>query len=97
MVTIGLFLLTVCRLYTLILIARVVLDFIQIFSRTWRPTGLLLPVAVFVYKVTDPPLRLLARYIPPLRLGGVSLDIGFIVLYFAVQLLEILIRMFFLR
>ncbi len=77
-----------CRLYTYVLIARVILDFVQIFKPDWRPQGLILLLARAVYIVTDPPLRFLARYIPPLRMGGVAFDVGFVVLYFAVQLVQ---------
>lgn len=77
-----------CRLYTFVLIARVILDFVQIFKPDWRPQGFILLLARAVYIVTDPPLRFLAKYIPPLRIGGVALDVGFLVLYFAVQLIQ---------
>lgn len=70
------------------LIARVILDFVQIFKPDWRPQGLILLLARAVYIVTDPPLCFLARYIPPLRMGGVAFDVGFVVLYFAVQLVQ---------
>ena len=70
------------------LIARVIFDFVQIFKPDWRPQGVILLIARAVYVLTDPPLRFLARYIPPLRLGGIALDVGFLVLYFAVQLVQ---------
>ena len=78
---------TVLWLYWLVLIARLVLDFVQIFARSWQPRGPLLLVAEFVYTITDPPLRALRKIIPPLRLGSVSLDLAFLVLILGVQLL----------
>ena len=45
-------------------------------------------LANLIYKLTDPPLKLLAKFIPPLNLGGVSLDLGFIVLFIAVQVIQ---------
>ena len=78
---------TVLWLYWLVLIARLVFDFVQIFARTWQPRGPLLLIAEFVYTITDPPLRALRKVIPPLRLGGVSLDLAFLVLILGVQLL----------
>ncbi|KAB1949448.1 YggT family protein [Brevibacterium linens] len=74
-------------IYVYVLLARVVLDLVQVFSRDWRPTGFLLVLAEIVYTLTDPPVRLLRRIIPPLRLGQVSLDLGFIVLLIGVQIL----------
>ena len=73
-------------LYLLVLIGRLVFDWIQVFSRDWRPRGPLLLVAELVYTLTDPPLNLLRRYIPPLRLGAVALDLGFIILFLAVSI-----------
>lgn len=73
-------------LYLLTLIGRLVLDWIQVFSRDWRPRGPLLLVAELVYTLTDPPLNWLRRYIPPLRLGAVALDLGFIILFLAVSI-----------
>lgn len=78
-------------LYTIVLIARVVFDWIQMFSRSWRPTGLVLVVANLVYSLTDPPLRALGKVIPPVRLGAVALDMGFLVLLLGVWLARMLL------
>ncbi|MFD1504108.1 YggT family protein [Georgenia yuyongxinii] len=75
-------------LYMLVLIARLVFDWIQVFARTWRPTGPVLVLANGVYALTDPPLRALRRLIPPLRLGQISIDLGFLVLFLAVSILR---------
>ncbi len=84
---IGQVLATVLWLYWLILIARLILDFVRIFARSWEPRGPILLIAEFVYSITDPPLRALRKVIPPLRLGTVSLDLAFLVLILGVQLL----------
>lgn len=84
----GLVLFWACQFYVLVLIGRVVLDFVQILSRDWYPSGALVVLANLIYKLTDPPLKLLAKFIPPLNLGGVSLDLGFIVLFIAVQVIQ---------
>jgi YggT family protein len=78
-------------LYMLVLIVRLVLDWIQVFARSWRPTGVVLVLANLVYSLTDPPLRFLRRFIPPLRLGQVQLDLGFLVLFIGVQILRVLV------
>ena len=44
----------------------------------------MLVLAEFVFTATDPPLRLLRRFIPTLRLGSVALDLSFMVLFFVV-------------
>ncbi|WP_336603491.1 YggT family protein [Rothia nasimurium] len=66
---------------------RLVLDWIQTFARYWRPRGAVLVASSFVYAVTDPPMNLARRYIRPLNLGGISLDLGFMVLLLALYFL----------
>ena len=77
---------TVLWLFFVLLIGRLVLDYIQMFARSWRPTGALLVVAEVVYTITDPPLKALRRLIPPLRLGSITLDLSFLVLVVLVQI-----------
>ncbi len=72
-------------LFLVLLIGRLVLDYVQLFARSWHPRGAVLVVAETVYTVTDPPLRALRRVIPPLRFRGIALDLSFIVLIIAVQ------------
>jgi len=74
-------------LYLLLLIGRLIFSWIQAFSRSWHPTGIILVIAEVVYTATDPPLRLLRRYIPSLRLGTVALDLSFMVLFLVVLVL----------
>jgi YggT family protein len=64
-------------LYVLVLLGRLVLDWIPFFNREWRPKGAGLVAAEVVYTVTDPPIRLFRRFIPPLRVGGIAIDFGF--------------------
>ncbi len=74
-------------LFLIVLIARLVFDWVQVFARDWRPHGPVLVVAETVYTITDPPLKALRRVIPPLRIGNVGIDVGFLVLVLAVSLL----------
>lgn len=67
-------------LYFLLLMGRLVFDWIQTFARDWRPRGAALVGASVIYRATDPPLRKLRSWIPPLRVGNVSFDIGFLLL-----------------
>ncbi|GAA1244189.1 YggT family protein [Oryzihumus leptocrescens] len=72
-------------LFFIALIIRLILDWIQVLAREWRPTGVVLVLAEAVYTVTDPPLKALRRVIPPLSLGSVRLDLAFLVLMLAVS------------
>ena len=66
--------------FFLLLLVRLVLDWVQFFVRDWRPSGPVLVVAEVTYTVTDPPLRFLRRLLPPLAIGTVRLDLAFLVL-----------------
>lgn len=83
---------TVLMLYIFVLFARLILEYIPLFNRGWRPRGAGLVVAELVYTVTDPPIRFFRRFIPPLRIGGLSLDFGFAVTMFAVMILMYIAR-----
>lgn len=63
--------------FVLVLLVRLVLDWIPFFNREWRPKGAGLIAAELVYTVTDPPIRVFRRLIPPLRVGGIAIDFGF--------------------
>jgi YggT family protein len=78
---------TVVFLFFLTLIGRLVFDWVQVLSRDWRPKGVVLVVAELVYTVTDPPLRLLRKIIPSINLGGMRIDIAFLVLMVITSLL----------
>jgi YggT family protein len=75
------------QLFLLLLFIRVVFDWVFVLSRSWRPSGPLVVLLEIVYSVTDPPLRLLRRFIPSLRIGGFSLDLAFIVLVILIYVL----------
>ena len=62
------------------------------FAMNWRPNSILLAFFEFIYSITDPPMRYVQRFVPPLRLGGISLDLSIIVLLIAVNLLQGAVR-----
>ncbi len=77
----------VLYVYLLVLFGRLILDWIQVFAREWRPRGVILLVAEAIYSLTDPPLRALRKVFKPLRIGGVAIDIAFLILILAVYIL----------
>src|SRR5690606_2895810 len=82
----------VLTLYVLVLIARLVLDYIPLFNRQWRPKGAGLVLAELAYTLTDPPIRFFRRVVPPLRLGTISLDFGFALTMIVVLILMTVVR-----
>ena len=87
MSAVGQTLVIVLYVYFLLLIFRLVMDYVFMFARSFRPSGLLAAALEITYTVTDPPLKAVRRVIPPLRVGSVSLDLAFIVVVVVVQIL----------
>ena len=70
-----------------LLFVRLIVDWVMIFARSWRPSGALAAFLELVYSATDPPLRALRRVLPPLRLGSIALDLAFIVVVIVIYAL----------
>ena len=69
----------VLRLFLLLLFARFVVDWVQVFARSWSPKGFVLVLLEIIYSITDPPILFIRRFVPPLRLGSIMLDTSFII------------------
>jgi len=78
-------------LFKLALFARIIIDYIRMFARNWRPNAILLGIFEVIYSITDRPMKFVQRFIPPLRLGGVALDLSFIVLLIAINVAQVAI------
>ena len=87
---------TILQLFLILLFVRFVFDWVQVFARDWRPSGVLLVILEVVYSITDPPIMLIRRYVPPLRLGAIVLDLAFIIVLISVFLLMDINRAIFL-
>ena len=75
---------------------RVIVDWVQVFARNWRPGGALLVVLEVVYSITDPPIKFVRRWVPNLRIGSVAIDLSFlVVLIVAWLLLRVVAIVFF--
>ena len=74
-------------IFFLFLLVRLVLDWVQFFARDWRPSGISLVIAEVTYSITDPPLKLLRRILPPVQIGSIRLDLAFMVLFIACLIL----------
>jgi YggT family protein len=79
---------SVLLVFLILLFARFVVDWVMVLARNWRPQGLVAAGLEVVYATTDPPLKAVRRVIPPLNLGTIRLDLGFMVLLIAVILLR---------
>ena len=90
----GTVLYSLVGLYTIFVIVRLVIEMIQSFSKHFVPPRWFMVAGEFFFVVTDPPIKFLRRFIPPLPLGGVALDVSVIVLFLVLVVLQALIRAF---
>lgn len=75
-------------LFKLALFARIIIDYVRMFARNWRPSAIFLGFFELIYAITDKPMRFVQRFIPPLRLGGIAIDLSFIVLLIAINIAQ---------
>jgi len=66
--------------FLLILLARFVMSAVLQYGRRWHPGRGAAAAMEVVWTVTDPPLKVLRRMIPPLRIGTVSVDLASLLL-----------------
>lgn len=88
LIVVGSALAWAASIYTMILLARVILDWTRLLAPRWNPPGWLLVILDWIYRITDPPIRWMRRFIPPIRLGNVALDVGFLVVFIIVIIIE---------
>jgi YggT family protein len=79
------------QIYFYLMIARLIADLVVSVNPTWKPRGLLLVIVELIYTLTDPPLKLIRRFIKPVRFGAVALDFGWTIVVFAIGLLQSLL------
>ncbi|HYO41016.1 MAG TPA: YggT family protein [Nocardioidaceae bacterium] len=95
MQAVGQILLLLLNIFLMLMLVRLVVDWVQMFARSWSPTGPVLFVLEIVYTVTDPPIMFVRRFVPPLRIGSVALDTSFLIVLVMVYLLRALVRSLF--
>ena len=81
--------------FIVLLFVRFIVDWVQVFARSWSPKGAVLVVLEVVYTITDPPIKLFRSFIPPLRMGGIALDLSFLLVIVVCYLLLYLNRAVF--
>lgn len=92
---VGNILLIVLYVFFAMLWIRFIVDWVQVFARSWSPRGPLLVVLEAVYSTTDPPIKALRRVIPPLRLGSVALDVSFLIVMITTYALIYIVHVVF--
>jgi len=94
MFSIGGLLADLLQLFLLCLFLRLILDYVRMAATSWRPRGIILIAADFVYAVTDKPLSFVRRFVKPLRIGGISFDLSMLILFILISRVAPLLRSF---
>ena len=85
---IALILTMALTVFIVVMWARFVLDLARTFARRWRPQGFTLVIAEAVFVITDPPIKLVRRAVPPLRIGGAAIDFSWSIVMLAAIILN---------
>lgn len=92
---IGLILFRILQIFLWLMMARAIMSWIPMLAPNFTPKGIVLVLFELIYTLTDPPMKL-ARRIPPLNLGGIGLDMGFLAVVVAVIVLQrVVLTVFF--
>jgi YggT family protein len=78
------------QLYTWLLVAAAILSWLVVFNVVNTRNQFVGMISDFLYRVTEPALRLIRPFIP--NLGGI--DLSFIVLFFIIILIERIILLY---
>lgn len=97
METIGSIIAFLLWLYIGLMLARLVVDWVQVFARSWVPRGPMLVILETIYTLTDPPINFVRRYVPPLRLGSIALDMAFLIVLLFLYICQQLNAVIFLH
>ncbi len=96
MLLVGQILYGVLFFFIALLWVRFIIDWVQVFARSWRPSGPVLVLLEIIYSLTDPPIKLVRRWVPSLRIGSIALDLSFlVVMIVAWLLLQVVVMVFF--
>jgi YggT family protein len=76
-------------IFFLLLLFRLVMSWVFMFARDYTPRGIMLVFVEVAYTVTDPAVNFIRRIIPPLRIGGIVLDLSLLILVLFVQIVVI--------
>jgi YggT family protein len=62
---------------------RLAFDWARVLQPSWRPRGVVLVLAESAYAITDPPIRLVRRVIPPIQVGGARVEFSWSIVMLA--------------
>lgn len=79
-------------IFRIVLLARVLLEWLRAMNPSFRPKGIFLILAELSFTLTDWVIKPLSKLIKPVRIGGGYLDLSVIALFVLLSLLEGLLK-----
>ncbi len=79
------------QLFVYAMFARFIVEFVMSINCGWRPPAILIPVVDLAFTITDPPLKFVRRFVRPVRLGVVALDLAWTIVLIAALFLQRLV------
>ncbi len=78
-------------IFRVVLLARIILDWVRAMKPSFRPKGLFLILAELAYTLTDWAIKPLSKLIKPIKVGAGYLDLSIIALFVLLILLDSLL------
>ncbi len=79
-------------IFRIVLLARILLEWVRAMNPSFRPKGIFLIMAEVSFTLTDWVIKPLSKLIKPIRIGGGYLDLSVLALFVLLSLLEGLLR-----
>lgn len=92
MPSIGTILWTILWVFSALMWIRFIVEWVRQVAPQWRPRGIILLVAEASFTVTDPPINFVRRFVKPLRIGPVAIDLAWTIVLFAAYIAMSLVR-----
>jgi YggT family protein len=84
-------LLWIIDLFRLVLLGRIILDWIRGYNPRFSPKGIFLVLAELAYTLTDWVIKPLSKLIKPIKVGGGFLDLSILALFVILIILDSLL------
>ncbi|MEY4654723.1 MAG: YggT family protein [Rhodoluna sp.] len=75
-------------IFRIILLTRVLIEWIRALNPSFQPKGVILVIAEVSFMLTDWIVKPLSRLIKPIRIGGGYLDLSILVLFIALGIIR---------
>jgi YggT family protein len=79
-------------IFRIVLLARIILDWVRAVNPSFRPKGIFLILAELAYTLTDWAIKPLSKLIKPIKVGGGYLDLSIIALFVVLIILDRLLQ-----